>query len=332
MDDKEIQLRVGAARMAVIGDFCLDIYWHADMRRSELSRETPHFPLPIVRERMSAGGAGNVAANLLALQPARVQCLGVFGDDWRGREYKRLLDAMGADTSALFTEAGRFTSTYIKPLKSGLSQVVYEDPRLDFVNSGPISAETEARLMEALAHLECDVLCVCDQLPDGCLTLALRQRLMAMGEAGLTVLVDSREHAGEYRHVIVKPNEMEAARALGLPPTGDLEALKAMAAKLSARGGRPALVTIGERGCLLAEGDAVRHIPAVEVTGEIDICGAGDTFMAAMASALAVGAPLSEAASLGCRAASVVVKKLQMTGTATWNEIPMATPRRPGQP
>lgn len=323
MDDREIQSRVAAARMAVIGDFCLDIYWHADMRRSELSRETPHFPLPIVRERMSAGGAGNVAANLLALQPARVQCLGVFGDDWRGREYRRLLEAMGADTSALFTEAGRFTSTYIKPLKSGLSQVVYEDPRLDFVNSAPISAETEARLMEALEHLECDVLCVCDQLPDGCLTSALRRRIMSLGEAGLTVIVDSREHAGEYRHVIVKPNEIEAARALGLPSTGDLEALKAMAARLSARSGCPALVTIGERGCLLAEaGDAVRHIPAVEVTGEIDICGAGDTFLAALAAALAAGAPMSEAAALGCRAASVVVRKLQMTGTAPWSEIP----------
>ena len=33
---------VDGAKICLIGDFCLDIYWHADMRLSELSRETPH--------------------------------------------------------------------------------------------------------------------------------------------------------------------------------------------------------------------------------------------------------------------------------------------------
>ncbi|MBQ3424214.1 MAG: hypothetical protein IJH38_03340 [Clostridia bacterium] len=37
---------MGRGRVALIGDLCLDMYWRADMRLSELSRETPHFPLP----------------------------------------------------------------------------------------------------------------------------------------------------------------------------------------------------------------------------------------------------------------------------------------------
>lgn len=57
------------ARIGIIGDFCVDIYWHADMRKSELSRETPHYPLPIVGERVYLGAGGNVAANLAALAP-----------------------------------------------------------------------------------------------------------------------------------------------------------------------------------------------------------------------------------------------------------------------
>ena len=40
---------IDRARVGVIGDFCLDVYWLADMTRSELSRETPHFPLPVVQ-------------------------------------------------------------------------------------------------------------------------------------------------------------------------------------------------------------------------------------------------------------------------------------------
>ena len=81
--------KLGKGRIGVIGDFCLDVYWHADMTKSELSRETPHFPLPVVRERMSPGGAGNVAMNLLALAPKAVHVIGVFGEDWRGHALQR---------------------------------------------------------------------------------------------------------------------------------------------------------------------------------------------------------------------------------------------------
>ena len=41
--------KLAKGRIGVIGDSCLDVYWHADMTKSELSRETPHFPLPIVQ-------------------------------------------------------------------------------------------------------------------------------------------------------------------------------------------------------------------------------------------------------------------------------------------
>lgn len=64
---------VDGAKICLIGDFCLDIYWHADMRLSELSRETPHYPLPIVEERFSPGGAGNVACNIAALRPGSLK-------------------------------------------------------------------------------------------------------------------------------------------------------------------------------------------------------------------------------------------------------------------
>ena len=49
---KKICAGIKNARIGIIGDFCVDIYWHADMTKSELSRETPHYPLPIVGERV----------------------------------------------------------------------------------------------------------------------------------------------------------------------------------------------------------------------------------------------------------------------------------------
>ena len=63
-------------KVGIIGDFCLDVYWTAEMKKSELSRETPHYPLPVVEERMSAGGAGNVAVNVSSLGVGKVYAIG----------------------------------------------------------------------------------------------------------------------------------------------------------------------------------------------------------------------------------------------------------------
>ena len=76
--------RIADVTVCVVGDVCLDIYWHADMKKSVLSRETPHFPLPVTEERYSLGGGGNVMANVSALGVKAVLPVSVLGADWRG--------------------------------------------------------------------------------------------------------------------------------------------------------------------------------------------------------------------------------------------------------
>ena len=314
--------RLGRGRIAVIGDFCLDVYWHADMTKSELSRETPHFPLPVVRERMSPGGAGNVVANLLALELKSVHAVGVFGDDWRGAALKGLLEKAGADMSGVVTDPSRVTNAYVKPLRKGFADdVVYEDPRLDFANYEPLAAATEKRLLAILDRVAetADVLCVCDQLPFGCVTQAVRDRICALGAAGLAVVVDSRDRIGLYSSVVVKPNIIEASRVSG----GEAQATDPgrLAEMMEARTGRPAIVTAGEDGCHVSENSHVTHVPACRVTGEIDFCGAGDTFHSALAAAIAGGFALVDAARIACCASAVTIKKLRTTGTASREEI-----------
>jgi bifunctional ADP-heptose synthase (sugar kinase/adenylyltransferase) len=79
-------LLAGCARLkiGVIGDLALDAYWHADMTRAFLSRETPRFPRPIVREVFSGGAGANVANNLARLGVGEVRVFSVLGEDWRG--------------------------------------------------------------------------------------------------------------------------------------------------------------------------------------------------------------------------------------------------------
>ncbi|MBR4899660.1 MAG: hypothetical protein IKZ46_01855 [Victivallales bacterium] len=321
---KDILQKIQSVKVAVIGDFCLDVYWTADMTKSELSRETPHFPLPIVEERMSPGGAGNVVCNLCALRPASVCCIGDFGNDWRGDVLSRLLQEAGANTDGIFISNQRKTNTYIKPLRRGISDVVYEDPRLDFTNYKDLTAEAEQFIIRQLDTIakNIDILCVCDQMPHGCITLAVRQKIIELGRAGLTIVVDSRDRIGLYEDVIVKPNDIEACRALNAEHVTTPTELLPLVRQLSAKTRRPAVITAGEAGCVISpDSVAAEHVPAIAVTGEIDICGAGDTFLSAFACATATGVPLKEAAAFACKASSIVVKKLKTTGTASPEEL-----------
>ena len=313
------------ARVALIGDLCLDMYWEADMRLSELSRETPHHPLPIVKERFSPGGAGNTACNIAALKPKRLSVVGIAGDDWRGDLLMRALRERGVNDEFIIREPGRVTNAYIKPLRRGISDVVYEDPRLDFEAREPLPAECEDRILAALreAAREADVVCVCDQLRFGCVTPRVREAVSRLGEAGRIVIVDSRDRAADYHHVIVKPNEVEAARAFG--GGTDIHSLAATALAVHEKNQRPALVTLGEKGCFVADAGEVVHVPACSVEPPIDFCGAGDTFLAGFAMALAAGAPPVRAAQVATLCAAVTIKKIGVTGTACREEI-MAVP------
>ena len=143
----EILSNFGNVSVAVVGDVCLDCYWRADMRLSRLSRETPHFPLPVVEERTALGGGGNVIANIAELKPKNIAVITVLGDDWRGDETASLLNELNVDISGVVKDKSITTNAYIKPLRSGISDVIYEDPRLDFQSYRPLNAETEEKII-----------------------------------------------------------------------------------------------------------------------------------------------------------------------------------------
>ncbi|MCZ7544701.1 MAG: PfkB family carbohydrate kinase [Anaerolineae bacterium] len=68
---------------------------------------------------------------------------------------------------------------------------------------------------------------------------------------------------------------------------------------------------------LVVDAAGVTYAPGVPVEGPIDIVGAGDSAVAGLASALCAGATPVEAALVGNLAASVTVRQLGTTGTAS---------------
>ncbi|WP_135546644.1 bifunctional heptose 7-phosphate kinase/heptose 1-phosphate adenyltransferase [Paenibacillus cymbidii] len=317
---------IGSLKAGVIGDGCLDVYWHVDMTLSELSRETPHHNLPVVRESCFPGAAANVAMNFRDLGCAEVRFCTVIGEDWRGRVLLDALLAAGINVDAVMAERGRVTPAYCKTIRHGLQDVQQEDARLDFVNGTELPAEATERFLRLLDSMaqEVDVICVTDQLRGGVINDAVRERLRYWANAGKMIVVDSRNRIGSYNGMILKPNEIEALRwfngnqDFGQPKPDEL--VRA-GLQLARKAGAPCCITLGEQGALWLEDGECTFVPTVPQTGPIDIVGAGDTFATCLISALGTGSGGPEAAAFAHLGSSVSIQKLGRTGTATPAEL-----------
>ncbi|OCT15067.1 hypothetical protein A8709_13205 [Paenibacillus pectinilyticus] len=323
---EEILAKIGTLRAGVIGDACLDVYWEADMTKSVLSRETPHYTLPIVVERYSPGAAGNVAANLKALGCREVFICSVIGHDWRGELLKQQFRNREIDTSFILEEDAWCTPAYCKPIRVGLQQSRQEDPRLDFQNFRELPENIASKLANRLDDMaeHCDVIAVTDQLTIGVVGAIIRDRLSYWAEKGKLILVDSRDRIGLYRNVIVKPNEIEAAHWVKSDFIGTERTISEwsdVAIRLSQEVKGNCCVTLGSEGALWVESGMCTLVATRPLEPPIDIVGAGDGFASALVCALGAGSEGQEATAFAHLAASIVIKKIGTTGTASPEEI-----------
>lgn len=101
---------------------------------------------------------------------------------------------------------------------------------------------------------------------------------------------------------VLIPNQSEAALLTGCASAGDA------ARRLIALGVRSVIVTMGERGVLIAEGETLTHLPAHQVS-VVDTTAAGDAFVGAFAVGLAEGRTVREAAAWGNAAGALAVTR-----------------------
>lgn len=117
------------------------------------------------------------------------------------------------------------------------------------------------------------------------------------------------------RSQLVSINAHEAAMLIGWAGDEDDAALPAAAAaQLRALGPETVVIKQGTRGVELFEGDRRVRVSAAPGIEAVDPTGAGDTFTAAMLSAMAAGEELVEAARWGCATASFAVEAFGIAG------------------
>ena len=301
----EILQRSSGLPIVIVGDLMLDHFVFG-----RVSRISPEAPVPVVefdREDFRIGGAGNVAHNVRALG-ASVEVIGVVGADEHGVRLKDALRAAGIGTTGVGAEDRRPTTRKVRVVTSRNQQVA----RIDYESDQEVGGTIEAALMSALdrSAATARAIVISDYLK-GSITKALVARAVNIGrDLRIPVLVDPKvPHLDYYSGAtLLTPNNSEAETAAHMRIRTHADARTAARAIRDRTGCKSVLITRGESGMWLLDGDHEGSIAAAarEVA---DVTGAGDTVIATLAIALAAGADLSEAASLANTAAGIAVGK-----------------------
>lgn len=303
--------RMARAEVAVAGDVLLDRFVEGNV-----SRVSPEAPVAILkhgRETERLGGAGNVAANLVAYG-TRTVLVGARGDDAGGRALQALCDATPGLTAVLVTDPLRPTTVKTRYM-GGWHQLL----RVDAETSDALPAEQAEEVLAAVGRaLETAQILVLSDYDKGVLPAAeIRKLIDAARAAGRPVIVDPKKRDPKVfaGAAILKPNIEEMALFTGLRPRTDEDAAAAGLKLAEIAGVEAVLLTRGEAGLTLVQtsGAEPLHVRA-ETHRVFDVTGAGDSVIATLSSALAAGADLETAVRMANAAAGVAVAK---PGTTT---------------
>jgi rfaE bifunctional protein kinase chain/domain len=322
---KEVLEKIRSVKIAVVGDYCLDAYWFVDESKSEISIETGKPTEPVCRQKYSLGGAGNVANNLAALEIKEIKAFGVIGKDPFGAEMISIMNQTGINTENMLTQDKEWaTHVYIKPHVGE-----NEQNRIDFGNFNYLSEETAERLIQNLEEeiIETDLVIINQQVLSGIHTDYFRQKLVDIINlfAEKIFIADSRNYTDVYRGAYRKMNDTEAARLCEIyKGQGEVVSYQEViyaAEQLYERYRKPLFITRGSRGSVVTDDKGISEIGGMMIISRTDTVGAGDSYLAGAAAALAAGYSLETAGEIGTFTAGVTVQKLFQTGTASPEEV-----------
>jgi ribokinase len=285
-------------RVTVLGSLNMDI-----------SVTVPRLPEPGATvlgsaARFTPGGKGANQAVAAARLGAGVRMAGCVGDDDFGRRLLAALREEGVDHDGVRVTAGAPT---------GLAMISVDPAGENIITVAPgANHEVGAAEIAAAASTPGDVLVICAEIPVPAIKAALTKAVLT--KAGRCILNLAPAPPEPDAAAIVAAgvdwlvvNETEAGAVLGRPVRGLAEAGEAAAALLAA-GARHAVVTAGAHGAALAGPDATATVSAFRVDA-VDTVGAGDTFVGALAVALAAGIPAAEAVRAASAAAATAATR-----------------------
>ena len=313
----EVVQRFSGLRVLVVGDVMLDTYLEGTA--TGLCREAP---VPVVvrqSEQRRPGGAANTAANLRALG-AKVELVGIIGSDPVAARLRTTLKGAGVSDRSLVADEKVTTLHKIHVLADDQYLVRFDEG--DVADCSPSAQRALLHRLETL-YSRCDLVILsdyaCGTVSEEAVELLRRLRadrrcILAIdcedvhrfAHAGATILISNlwEAQAVTSREGTLQGADPEAV-ALRLRQILDAEHIV-----ITMAGGGVLLVDPAGRMTLL-------HTYRVTDAGNV---GAGDSFAAALALALASSTDMTQAAQIGIDAASIACTK-RRTAVVTHREL-----------
>jgi len=247
------------------------------------------------------GGKGANQAVAASRLGARTAIIGCLGRDAFGAALREGLERDLVDTRGVRAVEG----------SSGVALIVVDDAGRNGIVVVPgANAELEPADVDAHAELFAAARVVALQLETPMATVlhaAARARALektvVLNPAPARPLPQGLIACADF----LVPNEIEASMLTGLEVRG-VEAAVAAAEALRAQGARQVIVTLGERGVVVATPQGARHAPAPRVKA-VDTTAAGDTFIGGLCAALVAGRELFAAVDYAQAAAALSVTR-----------------------
>jgi len=251
---------------------------------------------------MIPGGKGANQAAAAARLGARVAMVGRVGGDAFGSPLIENLRRQGVDTGHVRIDDEAATGTAMIIVDdSGQNSIVVAPGA-----NGRVNEQDVDRLEGMLGHAQ--VLLVQFEVPLETVQHAIQ---MAARHQVKVILNPAPARPAPIELIagadFVVPNEFEAGTLTGLE-TKDVPSAERAARKLLGYGPPVVIITLGEKGALMATDRGMVHVPARKVQA-VDTTAAGDAFTGGLAFALVKGFPLDEAVRYASCAGTLAVTK-----------------------
>ncbi len=297
----EIVSRFKGKSVLVVGDLMVDKYVSIEARK--ISREAP-IPVGDLRgERLSLGGSGNLANNIVALG-GRAHMLGFVGEDAEGAWIRKALSDAGIGTSGIETYP-RPTTLKTRYMVNGVQFL-----RVDREVRSDIAGDLTEKLLKHAddAIRDCDILAIADY-DKGAVTSYLIDSLVASAKAASKKIVAQPKvrHYLDFRGVdYIKSNEREASIATGISGLNET-GLRNIATNLTTRlACRAIILTRSEKGITVFEQNSMTTIPPVMSPSHFARpVGVRDAMTSVLVLSIASGANSFEGAALSNLAAAL---------------------------
>jgi len=283
--------------ITVVGDLILDRYLIGDA--TKLNPEQSGVVIRVDKEEDRLGGAAAVAMIAAGLG-ARVTLAGVIGRDEPGDRLRRLIDAQGIEPHLWIDD--RPTTWKQRIVTRGQLR----PDRCDREATTPIY-DHAARFLSAVPLGK--MVLIPDYGKGVCTPSLLRILGTRSGVVNVPILVDparGRNWSDYGRATLIKANCTEATEAGG---NRDIRPL-ALARRLADEHGCQIIMTIGRYGMVCAERNGSTWYLPARTTDVRDVCGAGDTVLAAIGVSLARGESLRDSSKLAVMIAAEQVSQI----------------------